>query len=87
LENASGTGAGALPNIPISSLVIDKDLSGTVYVGSDIAVFRTRDGGNNWEPFNTGLPRIIVTGLALRRETNRLYASTMGRGAYTRTLS
>lgn len=86
-ENASGTGAGALPNIPISSLVIDKDLSDTVYVGSDIGVFRTRDGGNNWEPFNTGLPRIIVTGLALRRETNRLYASTMGRGAYTRTLN
>lgn len=86
-ENASGTGAGALPNIPISSLVIDKDLSDTVYVGSDIGVFRTRDGGNNWEPFNTGLPRIIVTGLSLRRETNRLYASTMGRGAYTRSLN
>jgi photosystem II stability/assembly factor-like uncharacterized protein len=86
-SNASGGGAGALPNIPISALVIDRDFSDTVYVATDIGVFRTRDGGANWEPFNDGLPRVLVSGLALRRTSNTLYASTMGRGAYQRALS
>jgi photosystem II stability/assembly factor-like uncharacterized protein len=85
--NASGSGAGALPNIPISGLVIDKDLSDTVYIATDIGVFRTRDGGANWEPFNDGLPRVVVSGLVLRAANNTLYASTMGRGAYQRALS
>ena len=85
--NASGTGAGALPNIPINALVIDYHLSDTVYIATDIGVFQTRDGGANWEPFNDSLPRVVVTGLALRAKNNTLYASTMGRGAYQRALS
>jgi photosystem II stability/assembly factor-like uncharacterized protein len=56
--NASGSGAGALPNIPINALVIDSQFSDTVYVATDIGVFRTRDGGANWEPFNDSLPRV-----------------------------
>jgi photosystem II stability/assembly factor-like uncharacterized protein len=84
---ASGSGAGALPNIPISALVIDAHLSDTVYVATDIGVFRTQDGGANWQPFNDGMPRIIVSDLALRAVSNTLYASTMGRGTYQRVLS
>jgi photosystem II stability/assembly factor-like uncharacterized protein len=85
--NASGSGTGALPNIPISALVIDRDLSDTVYVATDIGVFRTRDGGTNWEPFSDGMPRVVVSGLVLRTADNTLYASTMGRGAFQRALS
>jgi photosystem II stability/assembly factor-like uncharacterized protein len=85
--NASGSGAGALPNIPINALVIDSQLSDTVYVATDIGVFRTRDGGANWEPFNDSLPRVVVSGLALRAKNNTLYVSTMGRGAYQRALN
>jgi photosystem II stability/assembly factor-like uncharacterized protein len=84
--NASGSGAGALPNIPISALVIDATFSDTVYIATDIGVFRTRDGGANWQPFNEGMPRIVVSGLALRARDNTLYCSTMGRGAYQRVL-
>jgi photosystem II stability/assembly factor-like uncharacterized protein len=85
--NASGSGAGALPNIPVNALVIDQHLSDTVYVATDIGVFRTRDAGANWEPFSDSLPRVVVSGLVLRAATNTLYASTMGRGAYQRALS
>jgi hypothetical protein len=62
-----------------------------MYVANDIGVFRTRDGGQAWENFSDGflnqdVPRILVTNLELRRSTNTLYASTMGRGAYRRRL-
>jgi photosystem II stability/assembly factor-like uncharacterized protein len=86
-SNASGSSTGALPNIPINALVIDNHLSDTVYIATDIGMFRTRDGGANWEPFNDSLPRVVVSGLALRAKNNTLYASTMGRGAYQRALS
>ena len=61
--NASGSGTGALPNIPISALVIDRNFSDTVYVATDIGVFRTRDAGAHWELFSNGLPRVVVSGL------------------------
>ena len=57
-----------------------------MYVATDIGVFRTRDAGAHWEPFSDGLPRVVVSGLVLRRSNNTLYVSTMGRGAYQRVL-
>ena len=80
-----------LPAMPINALVIDQFNPDTVYVANDIGVFRTRDAGQSWENYNDGflffdVPRIIVTGLALRRRNNTLYAGTMGRGAYRRYL-
>jgi hypothetical protein len=72
----------ALPDIPVSSLVADQFNPEVVYVATDIGVFRTRDGGDSWERYSDGMPRVITTELALHRGTNTLYASTMGRGAF-----
>ena len=80
-----------LPALPINAVAIDQNNSDVVYVGNDIEVFRTRDRGQSWEDFSNGflledVPRIIITGLEIRRSTNTLYASSMGRGAYRRNL-
>jgi len=76
----------ALPNAPISALVIDQYNSEVIYVATDIGVFRGREAGDTWERFDDGMPRIITSGLVLRRSNNTLYASTMGRGAFSRWL-
>jgi len=80
-----------LPALPVNAIVVDQNNPDIVYVANDIGVFRTRDGGQAWDDFSDGflnmdVPRILVTGLELRRSTNTLYASTMGRGAYRRQL-
>ncbi|MEP7276405.1 MAG: hypothetical protein ABI812_08630, partial [Betaproteobacteria bacterium] len=80
-----------LPNMPVNSLVVDQNNPDVVYVATDVGLFRTQDAGASWHAYNDGflnfdVPRIIVTELALRRSTNTLYASTMGRGAYRRVL-
>jgi photosystem II stability/assembly factor-like uncharacterized protein len=58
-SDISGTGMGALPNIPVNDVVIDPEVSlasRTFYVGTDIGVFFTSDGGDhvvspgNWAP-------------------------------------
>ena len=60
-------------------------------MSTDIGVFRTQDGGATWQDFNDGwqwqdVPRIILTGLALRRSSRTLFASTLGREVYRRAL-
>ncbi|HKW02139.1 MAG TPA: hypothetical protein VJN96_20120 [Vicinamibacterales bacterium] len=86
-SNASGVLASdALPDIPVSAIVVDQYNPEVVYVSTDIGVFRTRDGGDSWEPFDDGLPRIVVSEIVLHTSDNTLYVSTMGRGAFRRVL-
>jgi photosystem II stability/assembly factor-like uncharacterized protein len=82
----------SLPNIAASDLVVDSENSNVLYVATDVGVFRTNNGGYSWFPYNDGpddndLPVVLVTGLAQRRATHELYASTMGRGAWSTTTS
>jgi ligand-binding sensor domain-containing protein len=62
--------------------VIDPDLPGRLYVGTDVGVFRTKTGGQSWETLVQGLPRVVVTDLALHRATRTLRAATFGRGMW-----
>ena len=82
----SGTPPNALPNIPVNDMVVDPDLTGTLYVGTDAGVFGSSDGGANWSPVGTGLPRVLVLGLKLHRPTRTLRAASYGRGAWDLTL-
>ena len=90
-ENRSGTATDALPDIPVNSIALRPGNSNVVYIATDIGVFRSLDGGATWQDFNDGwawqdLPRIIVSELVVRRSSKALYASTMGRGIYRRSL-
>jgi hypothetical protein len=76
----------AIPDVPITSLALHPYQPETIYAATSIGVFRSRDGGDSWEPFDDGMPRIVTTQLVLRRNSLTLYVSTMGRGAYRRAL-
>lgn len=84
----SGTLASmVLPDIAVLCLEIDNENSDVLYIGTDIGVFRTNDAGNSWYYYNDSigeydLPKCPVTGLKIHKATNRLFASTLGRGAY-----
>ena len=59
---------------------------GTLYVGSDIGVFRSTDGGETWATLSGGLPRTVVTGLKLHRPSRTLRAATHGRSMWDLTV-
>ena len=84
--NISGTGAGALPNTPTNSVTRDPfDKTGaTFYVGTDVGVFATSDGGANWTNATAplGLPNVSVRTLRAIAGTGYLMASTYGRGIW-----
>ena len=89
--DVSGTAAGALPNIPVNALVVDPldPGSDTLYIGTDVGVFATTDGGVTWlpdfpatPPAQNGLPNVAVLSLALQPAARILRAGTHGRGAW-----
>jgi hypothetical protein len=79
-----GVGAGRLPDIPVHSVVDDPFFFDVLYVGTDLGVFITRDGGQTWMVENTGFANVVTESLQVFRAGNQtwLYAFTHGRGAW-----
>jgi len=76
---AAGNG---IPPVPINGLVIDPINSNNIYAGTDIGVYVSTDGGANWSPFGTGLPRSAVFDLQIQPSFRILRAATHGRGVW-----
>jgi hypothetical protein len=76
---AAGNG---IPDVPVNALVADPLDSNTLFAGTDIGVYATFDGGANWAPYGTGLPRIAVFDMALQNAHRVLRIATHGRGIW-----
>lgn len=75
--------SGTIPAVPVSAFVVDPTNSNTLYAGTDIGVFASTDGGANWVPFGTGLPRVAVFDMAITNGSPRkLRVATHGKGMY-----
>ena len=80
-----GNGTGAdLPGVGVQVVRYDpSDTSNnTIYVGTDIGVYRTTDGGNTWPRFGGGLPHVAVTDLSVSRDGSLVRISTNGRSLW-----
>lgn len=83
----SAVGAG-LPAVPAHTVAIDPLNTQRIFVGTDIGAYESNDGGDNFVPFNTGLPLgVIVQDLEISGSPHVMVAATYGRGAWKVTLS
>ena len=82
--HANGTGANALPPVPINKLLVSpRDPAGTtVYAATWIGVYETTDGGASWRLFGSGLPMVNVSDLYMPPDGSYLRVSTYGRGVW-----
>ncbi|MCU1264699.1 MAG: hypothetical protein JWM21_1017 [Acidobacteria bacterium] len=78
----NGSGATGLPDIPINALAVDPLNSNALYVGTDIGVYFSADGGTTWNPFGFGLPRVAVFGMGIQNTSRVLRIATHGRGMW-----
>jgi hypothetical protein len=72
---------GNLPDLPVHSLV---SYNGQLFIGTDLGIFTTADGGASWSSLAT-FPPVITETLQLARGATggtALYAFTHGRGAW-----
>ena len=79
-----GTGGNTIPDIPVNSIAINPSDPNKIYLGTDLGVFASVDGGANWLVANSAqLPNVIVDALVFNRTgTIQLFAFTHGRGAW-----
>ncbi|TKB24675.1 hypothetical protein FCL47_17750 [Desulfopila sp. IMCC35006] len=88
-HDRTGTGGTGLLNSQINSLIIDPDTHDHLYVAADIGLWRSTNGGIDWEVFNNGLPETAIISLAVFKAAGHkklLRAATHGRGMYEYTL-
>jgi photosystem II stability/assembly factor-like uncharacterized protein len=83
-HNAGATWAdvtGVVPDVPASALLVDPSNSDTIYLGTDIGVFRSTTRGNDWSLFNRGMPPVVVHGFSANA-SGLIQVATYGRGAF-----
>ena len=75
---------GDLPDIPAHSLAIDPTRSSHLYLGTDLGMFVSNDGGSSWSVANTGFASVITEYVTIAPGARgpALYAFTHGRGLW-----
>jgi cell division septation protein DedD len=71
-----------IPSVPIAAFVVDPQDSNRMFAGTDVGVYSTTDGGANWAPLGTGLPRVAVFDAEISNVHRVLRIATHGRGLY-----
>jgi len=88
-RSLDGSGPTGLPDIPVHSIVVDPDDRQRLYLGTDLGVMLSVDGGQTWMAEETGFGPAVTMWLSLIRTPageKQLFAFTHGRGAWRVTL-
>jgi hypothetical protein len=88
-QSLDGSGPTGLPDIPVHSIVVDPDDAQRLYLGTDLGVMVSIDGGGTWMTEETGFGPAVTMWLSLIRTPagqRLLFAFTHGRGAWRVTL-
>ena len=71
-----------LGNIPVRSVVIDHTDTSTIYLGTEIGVYKKAMSENTWSSHSENLPNMTVMELEIMYGSNTLRAATWGRGLW-----
>lgn len=79
--------AGNLPDVPANDIVVDGLDPSTLYLGTDLGVFITRNLGATWWGLGAGMPLQTIFDLDYHAGSRQLFAFTHGRSIYKIDLS
>lgn len=71
-----------LPTMPITKLLYIEGSDDVLFAATDVGVFRWNKAAQQWECFNTGLPRGLVTDIEMNYCSGKLRVSLYGRGIW-----
>jgi hypothetical protein len=69
-----------IPDVSVNGLVIDPKFPNHLYVGTDIGVYASTNGGASWHRFGIGFPHVEVYDITLQSKFRILRAATHGLG-------
>jgi len=79
----SGAGAVALPRVPVRAIARHPRNQQRLYVGTDIGIYESEDGGMTWTTTQQGPADVTTDDLSFVYGTETLLAATHGRGLWT----
>lgn len=74
--------SGNIPGGPVNVIREDPKKDSILYVGTELGVYVTLDGGTSWHVLAEGLPICFVWDLIIHPRDNTLVIATNGRGMY-----
>ena len=76
-----------LPDVPTNAVIVDPLYPDNIYVGNDLGVYVSLDGGETWETYQDGLySATMVFDLKISASNRKLRAATHGNGVFQRDL-
>jgi hypothetical protein len=73
---------GDFPSQPVNAIEVDPAFPTDWYIGTDVGIWKSTNGGVNWLPFDTDLPNVVVSDLEIQIHERKLVAGTYGRGLW-----
>jgi photosystem II stability/assembly factor-like uncharacterized protein len=71
-------------NISHNAIAIDPNHASDLYVGTDVGLIISTDGGTSWAPIGSGLiPKVQINDILINRAYNKILVFTYGRGTYS----
>ncbi|MES1242139.1 MAG: hypothetical protein ABUT39_11010 [Acidobacteriota bacterium] len=84
-KGLDGTGDGRLPDLPTHVVAVDPANREHLYLGTDLGIFVSTDGGAHWSVDNSGFANVVTESLVILSgpsNVRTLFAFTHGRGAW-----
>jgi photosystem II stability/assembly factor-like uncharacterized protein len=84
-ESVGSEGSSSIPDVPVHCVLVDPTRSARMFLGTDIGVLVSEDGGETWAAENTGFATVVTECLTLGTGddgSRYLFAFTHGRGAW-----
>jgi hypothetical protein len=79
----TGAGPTGLPDVPIRGVARHPTQPNWLYVGTEVGVFASDDGGATWSTNDFGPAAVSVDEVVFMHNSTRLLAATHGRGLFT----
>lgn len=74
--------SGNIPGGPVNVIIEDPEKEDVLFVGTDLAVYVSTNGGESWDVLANGMPTTYVHDLKIHPRDKVLIAATHGRGIY-----
>lgn len=72
-----------LPDVPVNTILIDPDIPEHVYIGNDLGVWASANGGETWSLFSDEIPdAMMVMDLSISAANHKLRVGTHGLGVW-----
>ncbi len=82
-QDITGAGPTGLPDAPIRGVARHPSRRGWIYVGTEVGVFASADGGATWSTGSEGTNAASVDELVFMHSSTTLLSATHGRGLWT----